>query len=175
MKRIEDERREAHEKVPRKIHPFDLDAGAPRHFHVDERERNRNTCPALEHFVEKAVARIVVAIAISGKPFLVEQVRVQDVYRCFRCPRVLQAAACDQPFVRSSAHRVEFLEIRGGIERRAFQPRNHQCGSGKIAIRNGGKGGELRDKDVFHRAALLSRSITGDSMARRRSERRQLG
>src|SRR5918992_19342 len=128
MKRVENERREAHEEVPGKIHTINLDTRAPRDFHVHERERNRYTCPPLEHFVEKAVAGVVVPVAVSSEAFLVEQVGVQYIDGRLRFPRILKASACHQPLVRGGSHRIELVEIWRRIERRALELRDHQRG-----------------------------------------------
>ena len=47
---------------------------------------------------------------------------------------VLQAAAGHQPLARGGAHGVELLEIRRGIERRAFELGDHQRRRRQVAI-----------------------------------------
>ena len=46
-------------------------------LHVDDRQRDRNAGAAIEHFVQAAVARILVLIAVADEPQLVEEVGVE--------------------------------------------------------------------------------------------------
>src|SRR6187431_952776 len=110
MKRIEDERREAHQEVPWEIDALNLDTGPARDLHVDESQRNRYPRAAFEHLVEKAVAGVVVAIAVAGEAFLIEEICVQHVDRGFRGACVLQASARDKPLTCRGAHIVESLK-----------------------------------------------------------------
>ena len=52
-------------KCPGKFTPFDPQAGAPRDLDVDDRQRDRDAGPAIQHLVEEAVARIVVVLAVA--------------------------------------------------------------------------------------------------------------
>src|SRR4029453_8367251 len=113
MKRIEDERREAHQEVPWKIDALNLDTGPARDLHVDESERNRYSRAAFKHLVEKAVAGVVVAIAVAGEAFFIEEICVQHVDRGFGGACVLQAPARDEAFTGGRAHVVESLKGRG--------------------------------------------------------------
>jgi hypothetical protein len=42
-----------------------VQSGAPRHFQIHHREADRNPDPAIQDFVDEAVPRIVVAVAVS--------------------------------------------------------------------------------------------------------------
>ena len=46
-------------------------------LHINNRQRQRYTQLALEHIVEKAVARIVIIIAVSAKTQLIKQITVE--------------------------------------------------------------------------------------------------
>ena len=67
----------AQQKVPGKVDALDVDAGAPRDLHVDERQRDRNAGAPIEHVVQEAVARILVLDVVADEPLLVEQVVVE--------------------------------------------------------------------------------------------------
>src|SRR5439155_10640290 len=54
-------------------------AGPLPYRHVEHRERDRDTDPAIEHFVEKAVAWVVVLLAIALEVQLLKQVGVQHL------------------------------------------------------------------------------------------------
>ena len=49
------------------------------HFHVNQRQRDRNSQPAIQNIIEERIPRIVVVIAIPSQSFLLEQNRVQGV------------------------------------------------------------------------------------------------
>ena len=154
MKRIEDERREAHEEVPRKVHAFDLNARSARHFHVDERERNRDARAALEHFVEKAVARIVVAIAVAREALP----RRRGTRSAHRPP----SPTCARPAGSRSptAARARRRPWRRAVSRygAGSSDGHSSCAiiSAGVARSRSGLRSQLRefaDEDVFHRAA----------------------
>src|SRR5262245_28631791 len=48
--------RASEEKTSREIDPFDIEARAPRHLQVDQRQRDRNASSPFEHLIQKAVA-----------------------------------------------------------------------------------------------------------------------
>ena len=73
--------RRAQEEVSGEVHAGDAQAGAARDLEVDHREADRDAGAAIQHFVQKAVARIVVAIAVSAKPLLVVEVLVERADR----------------------------------------------------------------------------------------------
>ena len=65
------------QKVPGEVDAFDVHARPPRDFHVDERQRDRNAGPPIEHLVQEAVARILVLDVVADEPLFVEQVLVE--------------------------------------------------------------------------------------------------
>ena len=63
-------RRQRSRKWPGKLIAFHVEAGAARDFHVDQRQRDRDAGAAIEHFVEEAVARIVVVRVVADEVLL---------------------------------------------------------------------------------------------------------
>ena len=150
------------------VDAIDMKAGAAGDFHVHHRQRDGNAGAPLDDLVQETVARIVVSLAISGEAFLVKQVCVQHIDGCFRLPEILQAVARHEAFARSRPHRIELLEIRRRIERRAFELRDHQRRRCQVVIGACRQLREFRDERVFHRARPLSRIISS-TFARVRS------
>ena len=75
--------RSAEEEVPREVHAGDAEAGAACDLEINDREADRNARPAVEHFVQKAVARVVVALAVTAEPLFVVEVLVERAHRVF--------------------------------------------------------------------------------------------
>ena len=69
--------RAAHEEMSGKVDAVHLQTGAPRHFHVDDRQRDRDAGAAVEHFVQAAVARILVLVPVADELQRLEQIVVQ--------------------------------------------------------------------------------------------------
>ena len=99
MKRIEDQRRESHQKMAREVDAVDVEPGAAGDFHVDDGQRDRNAGAPFDHLVQETVARIVVPLAVSREPFFVEQICIQYVDGRFGLAQVLQAPARREAFV----------------------------------------------------------------------------
>ena len=131
MERVDDQifrirqpvpRRAAEQEVAGEVDALDGQPGAPRHLHVDQRQRDRDPGAPIEHLVEEAVARILVVHLVADEAQLAEQIVVQrhhlrvaigiDFRRRVRrrCRRVVDAAP------RFLADRVELLEVRAGVE-----------------------------------------------------------
>src|SRR5919201_2671406 len=68
--------RAAHEEVAGKVDAVDMQPSTPRNLHVDERQRDGNAGAMVEHLVETAVARILVALA-AGESLLLKKVGVE--------------------------------------------------------------------------------------------------
>ena len=110
--------------MPGEVDAFDVQAGAPRHLHVDQRQRDRNPRAAIEHFVQEAVARVFVVHFVADEAHLAEQIPVQrhhlrvsigiDIRRrvAGRGRRVGDAAP------RLAADVIELFEIGTCVERR---------------------------------------------------------
>ena len=64
----------AHQEMAGEVDAVDLQPGAPRHLHVDHRERDRNAGAPVEHLVEAAVARVLVPVPVADELQLFEQV-----------------------------------------------------------------------------------------------------
>ena len=175
MERIENHRGASHQKVPGKIHAVDMKARPPRHFHVNQRERNGNAGAPLQHLVEEAVAGVVVSLAVAGEALFVEQIRVEHVDGGLRGARILQAAAgrpagrgLKPPWRRAAEDRAPH-RAAGTRASRSSRP----ASPGRDRAQ-----GELREflqEGVFHAAPLLSRIICsslGMVMSLRRSTTR---
>src|SRR5436853_7438531 len=65
-------RRVLHQEMAGHASPTHRQAGPLPYRHVEHRERDRDADPAIEHFVEKAVAWVVVFLAIALEVQLVE-------------------------------------------------------------------------------------------------------
>ena len=127
-------------KWPGKLTPFDGQPGAPRHFHVEQRQRDRDAGAPIEHFVQEAVARILVVHLVADEAHLAEQILVQrhhlrvaigiDSRRRLAggCRRVVDAAP------RFLADRVELVEIRARVEGWIFDARDHQRRDGEVGV-----------------------------------------
>ena len=123
----------ADEEVTGEVDALGADAGSARDLDVDEAERDRNAGPPIEHLVEAAVPRIVVAIAVAGEPQLGEQVLVERVDAGDQ--RRVVAGILGNPLGRRVAHLVEPIEIRTGIEMRIFEPRDQKRRRGQVGSR----------------------------------------
>ena len=75
--------RRAQEEVSREVHARHAEAGASGDLEVYDRQADRNAGAAIEHFVQEAVARIVVPIAVSAEPLLVVEVFVERAHGVF--------------------------------------------------------------------------------------------
>ena len=67
----------ADEKMAGERDAEDVQAGAARHVHVDDRERDRDPHAPFDHDVEQAVAEVVVVPAIAGEMFVLVQEPVE--------------------------------------------------------------------------------------------------
>src|SRR6266545_4984468 len=79
------------DEVARKSDAFDGEPEALADFHQHESERDRDTLPPVEDIVEKAVARVVVVLAIAGEPLRHEEVLAQAVEAADRIGRPARA------------------------------------------------------------------------------------
>jgi hypothetical protein len=119
-----DDARCAQQKMSGKVDPVDAQPGAARHFEVHDREADWNSGAPIEHFVDEAVARIVVAVAVPGESLLVVQVLVERAERVF-------ASAVDARRGLAS-HDIEYLHVRSRIQRRVFDPCDGERRAGQL-------------------------------------------
>ena len=94
--------RTAQQEMSGKVDALHVQAGPPRDFHVEHRERNRNAGPPIEHLVQKAVARILVVHVVADEAQLLEQVLVERHHarhtaRDRRAAALLQARPTPRP------------------------------------------------------------------------------
>ncbi len=118
-----DRARRAHQEVAGKVDAGDLEAGAARDFHVDHRETDRDPSPPVEHFVEKAVARVLVVLTVAGEALFVEQVLVENLDR-------LGGRDTDtcEPGSGGVPHRVDAIEIGLRVEGRILDAGDRERG-----------------------------------------------
>src|SRR5262245_26156282 len=123
----------ADEEMPREVDALGPHTGAPRDLDVDEAERDGNARSSIQYFVEAAVSRIVVTIAIAGEAELGEQVFVERVdARYERC--VVAEIRGDAPG-RRVPHLFQPVEIRPRIEARILESGNEKGGRSQIRSR----------------------------------------
>ena len=112
----------AHEEVAGEVHAFEPQAGAAPDLEIDHRQTDRDAGPAIEDFVQEAVARIVVVLAVAAEAKLLEEIGVQR--RDLRVDRSPPAAL--QPRGRRFPHPLEPLQVGFGIEHRDIHARDRQ-------------------------------------------------
>ena len=129
--------------MPGKIHPFEPQPGAAPDFEVDDGEADRDAEPAIEHFVEEAVARVVVMIAVAAEPELLVKVGVER-----REPdRGRRAFVALEPSGGRFPHALEAQQIRGGVERGILDSGN----------------GQRRRRQGFPRLVQRAQQVVGDT------------
>src|SRR5204863_5286839 len=102
--------RAAYEKMTREVDAVDVQPRAPGDFHVDDRQRDRNARAMIEHLVEAAVARILVAL-VAAEALLLEEIRVERAHarERRRVARFLHVVANE--LRRRRTHSIELREI----------------------------------------------------------------
>ena len=93
------------EEVSRHADPADRQPSPLPHRHVEDRQRDRDSHSAIDYFVEKAIARIVVFLAIPLEVQLLEEIRVGSVDHALR----LHLDA--DPLFQLAAHAGDLVEI----------------------------------------------------------------
>src|SRR5437867_4238069 len=110
------------QEVAREIDALDVESRAPREFHVDEGQRDRNPRAPLEYFVQETVPWIFVMPVVADEAELAEEVIVErhhareplgiDVYR--------RRAGVDRrrgdAALRFAPDDVELIEVRSSVE-----------------------------------------------------------
>ena len=151
--------RTSQQEVSWEIDALYVQARAPRHFHVEQRQRNRDAGAALQHLVEEAVAGILVLVLVADEVQLVEQVFVERHHACIAIgvhPR-RRFARHDGRGGHADAglasERVELIEIRAGIELRVLDPRDHQRRDREIGVRAEGGVREAANELLAHAQA----------------------
>ena len=98
----------ADQEVTGKVYAFEPQAGTSPDLEIHHRQADRNAGSPVEDFVQEAVARIVVVLAVPGEAELLEEVCVQR-----RNPGVdIVFPAGVQPRGRRFAHPLEALQVR---------------------------------------------------------------
>src|ERR1019366_9255809 len=98
----------------------DRKADPSRHLHVNHRERNRDAELAIQHVIEKRVARIVKVFAVATQALLLEEYPVEQRNGLAR--RRVLAHAGAHPL----GHFLETRQVRAGVEVRILHARNRQ-------------------------------------------------
>ena len=141
--------RTAQEKMTGEVDALDVEPRAPRDFHIQQRERNRDPGSAVEHLVEKAVAGILVLNLVADEAQLLEQVFVEhhDARVAIRIDARRRVARQDgrgrHAHLRLAAERVELIEVGPGVEFRVLDARDHQCRHGEVGV-----GAECRAREA---------------------------
>ena len=112
-----------HEEVTREVDALGDHARSPRDFHVHaERERNRDAGAPVEHFVEKAVARVLVLDIVADETLFAKQVIVESGHARIRFGVGVRGRVGGHrrsrrdPLCRFTPERVELVEVRPGVE-----------------------------------------------------------
>ena len=106
------------QEVTREIDAVHVQAGAPRHLEVDHGQADGDADAPVEHFVDEAVARVVVPFAVPRKSLFVVQVLVERPHGVVA--DLLHARG------RFLAHAIERRHVRSRIERRVLHARNRK-------------------------------------------------
>ena len=132
VERIEDHRRpggvvagDTQQEVPGERDALDVEPGAARHVHVDDRQRDGNPEAPLEDDVEEAVAEVVVVGAIAEEALAIEEQAVE------RGDALAHRRRPDGPEIDGGqiAQARELGERGPRIEPRILEPRDHQGGA----------------------------------------------
>src|ERR1700730_8073187 len=98
-------------------HPAHGQAGPLPHRQIEHGQRDRDAHPALQHLVEKAVARVVVLLAVAFDMQLLEQVGIGLLNHSLRLD------LGPDPLFQLAAHPSDLIEIdRRGTGRGLFGP-----------------------------------------------------
>ena len=122
----------AHEEVPGERDALDRQADAPAELHVEDRHRDRHAGTAIDHFIEIAVARVVVILGVAPVAELFVQKLVEQ------------------------RHDAVFAGCRGR-EARA-QPRRHPFDFADVALDVEVGIGVLRDQQARARGSMRASS-----------------
>ena len=137
MRRPSEVRRNAKQEVSGEVDALRLQAGAPCHLQVNDRERDGDARAPVQHLVEKAVARIVVVLAVPAEPHLVVEVLVQDPHGILRGVDGVDArrGLC--------THLLDRPKVGLGVERRILDSRDRQNGRREVATRPGHRAAQI--------------------------------
>ena len=164
----------AEQEVPREVDPLHLDAGSPRHFHVDQCERDGNAGSPIQHFVEEAVSRVVVVRIVADEVLVLEEELVQgrdadehiriDVRRDFE--RGGRGRADAAPGF--AAERIELAHVRRHVQRRIRHARHEQRDVRQIRIGAVRERGELSNELVGQHVVRITHHRRGSYRRQRR-------
>ena len=112
----------------RKRYALHLQSDAAADFDINQRERKRDAALAVQNFVEKAVARIVVIRGVAGEAVLIKQKTVE------RNDGIGRADVGTQPTLERRGHLVEPRQIRCDVEIGILLARDQQRGFGQIDL-----------------------------------------
>ena len=118
----------AHQEVPGKVDAFGAQSGAPRHFDVDQRQGDRQAFLPIHDFVQAAVARVVILLAIAAEAELTEQVAVHCIDA--RGNRRVVAGILGDEVKGRVAHQVQAIQVRARIQAWVLEA-CHQEGRGR--------------------------------------------
>ena len=113
----------AHDEVPGQADAVDRQTGAAAHVDIDDGEGNRDADLALQHLVQKAVARVVVVPAVAAQAVFLEETGIEAGNDAMRLE--LHAQAARNRFRHAVEALQAVIDIQIGIrfqgdEKRAF-------------------------------------------------------
>jgi hypothetical protein len=114
------------EKMPGEIDAVDVQSRAPRHFHVDEGQRDRNACAPIEHLVETAVTGILVPLAVADESLFLKEVGVQGTNAGERRAIAGVLDVRGNRLGGGGAHAIELRDVRFGDQAGILDARDHQ-------------------------------------------------
>ena len=130
----------ADQKVAWEVDAFHFDPCPLGHFHVYQRQRDRNAGSTVQYFVQEAVARVVVLRIVADESLIVEQEGVQrehtrekcgvDVWRNFLSWRRGGGHAA----TRFATERIESVEVDGCVELGVCDASDHEGGNGEVWV-----------------------------------------
>src|SRR6185436_18084194 len=113
-------------EVARESNAVNRESDSSGDLHVDYGQRDRYSCTPVYHFVQIAVARVVIVIDVSPESQLIEESGVDcgdEVERGFRDPRLL-ASEIGYP--------VELVEVEGCFNARILLGRDQEGCLGQV-------------------------------------------
>ena len=153
--------------MPREVHAFNLDPRPAGHLDVDDRQRDGDAGPALEHLVEEAIPQVVVIGGVASEPLVFEQIVVETVQRT--------PGGGSTGGVQASRHVLAHLfqspEVGSRVERRVAEAGNEQCRLSQALVGAGGGPGELLNEFWRHYSAAVFHLNDYYTASRRRRAR----
>ena len=144
------------------VEAVDAEAGGPCHFHVDHRHRDRNAGAPLEHFVEAAVARVLVPACGCRRSRAVEQVLSSACTHAVAAVLPVPSACCSM-LRRAASPIASSIASRARGRDADIDARDHQRGLREAAARRVRSRGDGVDEVACASVHRLSRRAPAHS------------